>query len=503
MKGLRILVLFGAIACMGLAVSCDDGGGSDSGDDLTPPAYDLGGQWNFEKTAYGNCSGVDYPEIDSGIFSITQSGNSITAEFPEDVVYYGTLSGTTITLSQKLSDGSGTLSLKVSGSVSNEGAEINAAGNWSWRSSDTSYSCSGTVQIEASRNSSGAYYRDISIGAVYSESIGPNGTKAYRFQTAQAGSYTISLADCASDLGWSLYSFDPGDVSPDDLDDNVIDLIHGDQYWSPTNENEVYALHLSASTYYILVVDEYDGDGSSSYNLSVVYDDDVLPGDVVVFSDANLESAVRDALGIPSGYIHQDDMATLYWLDGDYSDIESLEGLQYAVNLNDLFLYGNAIVDLSPIETLSALEFLDLSDNSITDITPLEGLVNLSSLYLSDNQIIDISMLQGLINLEYLVLSSNQIIDINALQGLSNLNTLLLNHNQITDISPLQGLVNLSSLHLIDNQIIDIGPLVANGGLDDGDFLILWNNPLNADACSEDIPALEARGVDVWYYGCD
>ena len=83
--------------------------------------------------------------------------------------------------------------------------------------------------------------------------------------------------------------------------------------------------------------------------------------------------------------------------------------------------------------------------------------------------------------------------------NLNNLHTLALSSNQITDVGPLAGLYNLSRLFLENNQIEDISALVANTGLDEGDEVSLTGNPLSDQARNEQIPALQARGVDVTY----
>jgi len=42
---------------------------------------------------------------------------------------------------------------------------------------------------------------------------------------------------------------------------------------------------------------------------------------------------------------------------------------------------------------------------------------------------------------------------------------------------------------------------VANVGLDAGDQLRLYDNPLSLESCTTYIPALQGRGVDV-FHGC-
>ena len=90
--------------------------------------------------------------------------------------------------------------------------------------------------------------------------------------------------------------------------------------------------------------------------------------------------------------------------------------------------------------------------------------------------------------------------DIHSLAGieyLTALRRLSLSWHQIVDLTPLKQLNNLQWLFLSKNQIEDLAPLVANSGLGKGDLVHLQNNPLSDQARNEQIPALQARGVDV------
>lgn len=91
----------------------------------------------------------------------------------------------------------------------------------------------------------------------------------------------------------------------------------------------------------------------------------------VVFEDANLEQAVRDALSIADGAITEDHMLTLTTLDASQRQITSLGGLEYARNLTTLDLGSNDIDAIDTLESLSDLRdvwvqenFLDLSAGS-------------------------------------------------------------------------------------------------------------------------------------------
>jgi len=93
---------------------------------------------------------------------------------------------------------------------------------------------------------------------------------------------------------------------------------------------------------------------------------------LVTFVDPNLEQAVRNTLGIPTGQpITRADMTRLTSLDASRRDIQNLSGLEYAINLQKLFLFWNHISDISPLANLTNLQGLYLSGNRISDISPL------------------------------------------------------------------------------------------------------------------------------------
>ena len=235
-----------------------------------------------------------------------------------------------------------------------------------------------------------------------------------------------------------------------------------------------------------------------------------IPGEVVAFPDPNLEAAIREAIGKPTGDIYESDLEGLTVLDAFDRGISDLTGLEYCTgleyldltyseigdispltsltSLTELHLNFNQISDISPLASLTSLTWLYLYANQITDISPLASLTGLTRLGLGDNQISDISALAGLTNLEFLPLYSNQISDISPLAGLTNLTCLLLYWNQIDDISALSGLTSLTFLNLYSNQIRDISALVQNVGLDAGDTVDILQNPLSAVSLYTYIP---------------
>ncbi|MGD9128113.1 MAG: leucine-rich repeat domain-containing protein [Planctomycetia bacterium] len=131
---------------------------------------------------------------------------------------------------------------------------------------------------------------------------------------------------------------------------------------------------------------------------------------VVDFPDPVMEIAVRSNLGIPAPTpITDADMATM--LDFVYYQdiISNIQGIEYAINLNGLFLHFCDLDDISPIASLTNLTQIELGCNHINDISPVSGLTNVYYLFLGYNQISDASAVSGLVNLEELILHDNQI----------------------------------------------------------------------------------------------
>ena len=183
---------------------------------------------------------------------------------------------------------------------------------------------------------------------------------------------------------------------------------------------------------------------------------------IVHIPDPNLRAAIEEQLGKAQGTpITQAEMQTLTQLDARKRGIQDLIGIEFATNLEDLYLFGNEISDISPLAQLKSLGHLYLSENEISDISPLAQLSELRDLGLGTNQISDFSPLAELKQLWGLDIRKSQISDISPLTQLNELTHLYLSDNQISDISPLTQLNKLTWVDLSDNQISDISPLVA------------------------------------------
>jgi Leucine-rich repeat (LRR) protein len=183
---------------------------------------------------------------------------------------------------------------------------------------------------------------------------------------------------------------------------------------------------------------------------------------VIDIPDMNLQAALNYHLyKAPNAEIYQHELESFQTLDLSGKQIESIEGLQYAANLEELTLsYNEEIEDISPLSDLVNLKKLYIATNRITDLQPLESLTNLEALDISRNQISNIEVLSKLRSLNYLMAEDNNISDVSPLSQLVDLTFLGLGGNEIADISPLGTLTQMRSLYLRDNQIKDISSIV-------------------------------------------
>ncbi|AHI56616.1 leucine-rich repeat domain-containing protein [Listeria ivanovii] len=194
---------------------------------------------------------------------------------------------------------------------------------------------------------------------------------------------------------------------------------------------------------------------------------------VVVFESSELEQRVRRTLKLKTDDpITQEKMADLIYLTIISSDMDSLKGLEYAINLQTLDIGGtDTITDLSPISNLKSLTFFKMANSKISNLESLKNLVNLKYLRLGSTELEDISPLSNLVNLTNLFLScegggtlrNNKLNDLTPIANLTKLKSLIIGDApNITSIQPLAGLSSLENLYLLNNkQITNFSSLAA------------------------------------------
>ena len=144
--------------------------------------------------------------------------------------------------------------------------------------------------------------------------------------------------------------------------------------------------------------------------------------------------------------------------------LKSLEGLQYAINLEKLDLSENGISDLNPLKNLKKLRYVELDRNMIKDLTPLSNLKNLEHLNIYNNEgIVDMKPISNLYKLEWLDLHfcnrGKQKVNVEPLGNLKNLKMVNLESNLVEDISFAKKLKNIEIIGVGANHITDMTPL--------------------------------------------
>jgi hypothetical protein len=130
----------------------------------------------------------------------------------------------------------------------------------------------------------------------------------------------------------------------------------------------------------------------------------ITTGNQAVVDSGKTWNSVADITQADMGlltYFSIPSMGLSTYIDGKSSF--SLEGLQYAVNLQTLNVSNNMnwapysfrgdVTDLTPLKDLQNLKSLELTANRVSDITPVTGLKNLKELAFAQNKVSDFSSL--------------------------------------------------------------------------------------------------------------
>ncbi len=207
---------------------------------------------------------------------------------------------------------------------------------------------------------------------------------------------------------------------------------------------------------------------------------------VINFVDPDIETAVRAAVGIPTAPLYYNDVRHVTTLEVLTHSVEDIAGVQCLVGLTELRLQQNKIADITELQYLPRLTYLNIHTNTeLVDISPLSELGTLTFLSFGGCHVSDLSPLQNLTNLEVLSMSGQRL-------------------GALSDISVVRYLTKLTSLSLEYNHITDLGPIVQNTQISDGDRVAIEYNDYDCDDVGviSDIAILTNRGVDL-SHDCD
>ena len=230
-----------------------------------------------------------------------------------------------------------------------------------------------------------------------------------------------------------------------------------------------------------------------------------IPGAGVSIPDPNLRAAIAEVLGkAPDAPITVEEMATLTDITVRYKEIEDLQGLQFATNLETLQLDTISTSDLSPLAGLEKLRWFGSSNTPISDLSSLARLPGLTGVRLHGPNISDISPLAEIPGLTNVSITGDNISDYSPLAGLPELDILSIRgRGNMSDLSPLASLTGLAGLtelrvglYLTDNNISDISPLSALEGLTRLNILYLDNNNISDISPLSRLTKLRHLGLD-------
>lgn len=170
----------------------------------------------------------------------------------------------------------------------------------------------------------------------------------------------------------------------------------------------------------------------------------------VEIADPGMEKAIRHTLKKPEGPLTEAELNRMTLLNAEKCGIKNLDDILKMPNLQQLYLGGNDLTDVSQLAQLTQLIYLNIDENKVTDLSFVPSLTSLMELSANNNQISDLSPLEGQTNILRLYLSNNQITDITPVEGLYKLINVWMNGNDIQDLTPMLGKVYLKDFYYND-----------------------------------------------------
>ena len=162
----------------------------------------------------------------------------------------------------------------------------------------------------------------------------------------------------------------------------------------------------------------------------------------------------------------------------DLSDnmITNLEGVGYLPALTTLILKGNRVSDISVLSGCKSLVYVDLSynyglnsDNSeqgIVDLSPLYGISSIETLIAGYNLIENVSGIEVMENLSYLDLSGNFISEVAHINKLQKIETVILHYNALVSIEGFRKNSTIKNLDVSQNLITHFDVILTMNALE-------------------------------------
>ena len=216
----------------------------------------------------------------------------------------------------------------------------------------------------------------------------------------------------------------------------------------------------------------------------------------MLIKDDGLRQVIASKLKCKEDEINENNMMDLIYLDAQEREIECLDGLEYAQNIETLILSRNKLQSLDPIKDLRNIEKLDVSGNQLRDLQALHGFRQLKSLNISHNNLytMDISAVAAMINLEYLNMKKAKIDSLVYLEKCAHLKEVSINtENGPFSFAVLGRLKNLKKLDLSGMRLFNIDDLTYISTLEELDLSTNLMNDISALLSMENLRVLNVQ----------
>ena len=174
----------------------------------------------------------------------------------------------------------------------------------------------------------------------------------------------------------------------------------------------------------------------------------------------------------------------LRYVDLSNTQITALGPISNVTFLEELNVSNTPTSDIQFIKYSDRLKRLNISNTKITDIALLSNLKSLKSLEAEKTPIISFAVLNEFDSLQRLMLSQSGFNNVENISELEKLKELDLSNNYVINMSALQGLKALTYLNLSNTNIQDLSPLADLGFLE---IIDLTKTPIS------DISALNGK----------
>jgi len=196
---------------------------------------------------------------------------------------------------------------------------------------------------------------------------------------------------------------------------------------------------------------------------------------IVIFEDPSLEKMMREQIDKPEGDITPVDMEMVYSINinCDETPVYELDGLEYALNLNDFTYRNGTLKSLDPIGKLKNMGYINISYSKVEAVMQPFETPTLSRISFIETSISDFDFLKNVTTFTNVTISRCGISSIAFMKDWLALETLNISYNKISNIEPIMQLKFLKELTVyedLDNKIIDRGlleTLVGRGVLVD------------------------------------